>query len=111
MNYEGYAFVFIIRCVNKRLVGLTLVNQCAHDPRVVVVRQHAFTERHQEPEGLLLTRVQQENARHDVHRLAVTWGTHNILSHERFVGNANLIQMKVCQICADLNLFKHNQLN
>lgn len=40
-----------------------------HDPGVVVVGQHALAQGHQQPEGLLLTAVEEEHRGHDVHGL------------------------------------------
>lgn len=40
-----------------------------HYPGVVVVGQHALTQGHQQPEGFLLTAVEQEHGSHDVHCL------------------------------------------
>ena len=40
-----------------------------HHPGVVVVRQHALAEGHQQPEGLLLAAIEQEHRGDDVHGL------------------------------------------
>lgn len=40
-----------------------------HDPGIVVVGQHALAQGHQQPEGLLLTAVEEEHRGHDVHGL------------------------------------------
>lgn len=40
-----------------------------HHPGVVIIRQHALTEGHQQPEGLLLAAIEQEHRGDNVHGL------------------------------------------
>ena len=67
----GYLGVDLGEVSQDQVIHDSLVHQSPHHLGVVVVGQEPLADGHEEPEGLLLTAVDQQDAGHDVHGLAV----------------------------------------